>query len=36
MKDPKPAYNNRDPYNIANGSNPYGELMVNYSDSYSL
>ena len=35
MKDPETGIYNRDPYNIANGSNPYGELMVNYSDSYS-
>lgn len=35
MKDPETGVYNRDPYNIANGSNPYGELMVNYSDSYS-
>lgn len=35
MKDPETSIYNRDPYNIANGSNPYGELMVNYSDSYS-
>lgn len=35
MKDAETGVYNRDPYNIANGSNPYGELMVNYSDSYS-
>ena len=35
MKDSETSIYNRDPYNIANGSNPYGELMVNYSDSYS-
>ena len=35
MKDSETGIYNRDPYNIANGSNPYGELMVNYSDSYS-
>lgn len=35
MKDPETGVYNKDPYNIANGSNPYGELMVNYSDSYS-
>lgn len=35
MKDAETGVYNRDPYNIANGSNPYGELIVNYSDSYS-
>lgn len=35
LVDPETGVYNKDPYNIANGTSPYGEMMVNYSDSYS-
>lgn len=35
LLDPETGVYNKDPYNIANGTSPYGEMMVNYSDSYS-
>lgn len=35
LVDPETGVYNKDPYNIANGMSPYGEMMVNYSDSYS-
>lgn len=35
LVDPETGGYNKDPYNIANGTSPYGEMMVNYSDSYS-
>lgn len=35
LMDPETGVYNKDPFNIANGTNPYGEMMVNYSDNYS-
>ena len=35
MKDPVTGIYNKDPYNLSNATNPYGELMENYSDNYS-
>ena len=35
MVDPETGIYNRDPYNVANASNPYGEMVVNNSDSYN-
>lgn len=35
LVDPETGVYNKDPYNIANGTSPYGEMMVNYCDSYS-
>lgn len=35
LVDPETGVYNKDPYNIANGTSPYGEMMMNYSDSYS-
>ena len=34
LKDPETGVYNTDPYNMV-GSNPYGEIVVNNSDSYS-
>lgn len=35
MIDPETGIYNRDPYNVANASNPYAEMVVNNSDSYN-
>ena len=35
LVDPATGIYNRDPYNVANASNPYGEMIVNESDSYA-
>lgn len=35
LVDPETGVYNKDPYNIANGTSPYGEMMVNCIDNYS-
>lgn len=35
LVDPETGVYNKDPYNIANGTSPYGEMMVNCTDNYS-
>ena len=35
LKDPETGVYNTDPYNMI-GSSPYGEMIVNNSDSYRL
>lgn len=35
MRDPETGIYNKDPYNVANSTNPYALLTENYSDSYS-
>ena len=35
LRNPETGIYNNDPYNIGSGSNPYGVMTENYSDSYS-